>query len=597
LSRSALALVLILMIATSILLAFRTPTFDFDEALYRRVAEEMKTSQHYATMTWDGRPFLEKPPTYVWMIVGCSRLLDADPHSVSVIASRLPSLFFSTLTLLLLALFWHRVGPAYAGASGGSDRRDNKILLSRLLPPIAFGAALFPMVQVTSVMLDPMLTFFSTVVLVVFATAALRRDGDRLHLSRLQVIVAALAMTGAVAVKGLIGIVAPAIALVVHDILSTLMDDRSRSRIDHLRRRLGGTVMGTGPVFLLAIIFSTLVFIAFYREAGSSFLYEFLIRQHFGRGSNAFQGHKGPIFYYLLLLAFGGPAAALVWTGLGANKRPGAPFARWGFPLSWAIGLIAFISCLATKLPNYTWPAWPAIALSLCIVLVRATASDRTAPAAKPPISATIGAWTGILASALFSIVSITLCLGFHAIVTASTRSQRTHSILHLLEPLPLIVRLGLALISMAFAVQALVQWKFLRAVVRRTAAWQYVAAAAAVNCLVLILISQAVLPFVDETVRAPLVRIARLASAQQVSDGDLTTVALFSPTISSNYSGGNLIQLGARATTPVETRPHLFIAPIWQATLCEQKTSRLMTADKYLLLCRAQPISPNWPL
>jgi hypothetical protein len=196
-------------------------------------------------------------------------------------------------------------------------------------------------------------------------------------------------------------------------------------------------------------------------------------------------------------------------------------------------------------------------------------------------MAAAVAGWIGIVATAVLSIVSITLSLGFHAIVASSASSPRTHSILQLLEPLPFIVRLGLALIALAFAVQVLLQWKFVR-----TTAWQCVAAAAAVNCLVLLLVSQAVLPYVDETVRGPLIRVARLASAR----GDLTTVALFSPTISSNYSGGHLMQVGARATMPAEARQYLFIAPVWQSALCAQKKSRVMTADKYVLLCSEGP-------
>ena len=51
--RAATAVTLV-MVGTMLLLAITTPTFDFDEALYRRVAEEMKHSKEYFITTWDG---------------------------------------------------------------------------------------------------------------------------------------------------------------------------------------------------------------------------------------------------------------------------------------------------------------------------------------------------------------------------------------------------------------------------------------------------------------------------------------------------------------------------------------------------------------
>lgn len=565
--------VLLLMVATSILLAFRTPTFDFDEALYRRVAEEMKASHQYGTMTWDGHPFLEKPPTFVWMIVGCSRLIDGNSTAVSVIASRLPSLFFSTLTVLMLSLFWRRFGPLYATAFGSQSHPP--VVLSGLLPPIAFGAALFPMVQVTSVLLDPMLTFFTTTALLVFCAAFLGRTTARLHLSPGQTALAAMAMTGAVAVKGLIGIVAPVVGLVAHELLSTL-DEKSESRFASFWRRLFGSARGVAPAFLATIGLSIIVFAIFYWFAGPSFLYEFFIRQHFVRGARALQGHRGPVFYYALLLFIGGPAAALTCVSLGVRKQTRWPFARWGFPLSWCAGLLAFISLLATKLPNYTWPAWPAIALSLCILFVR----NDGGPTGIAWLSRVCG-WVGIVAAGLLAAFAVGLSFGVDAIARAA-QSARAHTILSSLTPFPLTVRLGLILIGLAFAAQALLQRQFLRRVTGgATAVWKILIAVAALNCLVLLIVSSAVVPFMDQTIREPLVRIARLASNRYVPGDELTTVGLFSPTISSNYSGGRLTQVGTQPSAKDS-----LIAPVWRAQTCRQPAFSGTERDGYLLLC-----------
>ena len=572
--------ILLVMAGTSILLAFRTPTFDFDEALYRRVAEEMKASHHYGAMTWDGRPFLEKPPTYVWMIVGCSRLIDGNSAAVSVIASRLPSLIFSTLTVLLLSLFWRRFSPSYAAAFGV---RSDSVALSGRLPPIAFGAALFPMVQVTSVLLDPMLTFFTTIVLLVFCAAFLQRETESLHLSGGQIAAAAVGMAGAVAVKGLIGFVAPAVALVAHELLSTL-DEKSRPRFAGLRRRLLGSARGVVPVFVIATAVSIIAFSVFYWFAGSAFLYEFLIRQHFVRGARALQGHRGPMVYYVLLLFVGGPVSAFTCVMLGVRKQTRWPFMRWGFPLSWSAGLIAFISLLATKLPNYTWPAWPAIALSLCILFLEKEGGSGLKVPAK------VCGWAGVVAASFLSALAIGVSFGLDEITRHEAPSTRAHALLSSFTPFPPIVRLGLILLGLAFAAQALLQFQFLRRVAEdATALWKILIAAAAVNCVILLIATSAVVPFMNQTIQAPLVRIAHLASSHSSPQEELTTIGLFSPTISSNYSGSRLTQVGTQSSTKA-----LLITPVWRSQICRQSPFTVAERDGYLLLCAPSKDSPS---
>lgn len=589
-ARVAITIAVALMVATSVLLAFQIPTFDFDEALYRRAAEEMKASHHYGALTWDARPFLEKPPTYVWTIVASSRLIDGDSR-VSVIAARLPSLLFSFLTVVLLCLFWYRFGPEYAAAFDASDAAQ-RVALSSLLPAVAFGAALFPMVQVTSVLLDPMLTFFTTIVLLVFCAAELRRDSPALRLSPAEGVVAGFAMAAAVAVKGLIGIGAPAIALVVHDILTTAFDDTPPHRLSALRHRLVGTLKGAAPAFGIGVAVSAMLYALFWRAAGSAFLYEFVIRQHFGRGTTAFQGHRGPVFYYLLLLFAGGPAAAFTCVTLGVKRPRSFSFARWGFPLSWSAGLIAFISLLATKLPNYTWPAWSAIALALCILLLRAS----LAPAAIPPATgagiawpSVVCAWIGIAATAMLCAAAAGLSMAFPQIVLHLNHSSRTEAILDSLLPLPLNVRVGLGLIAIGFALQTFFQGQYLRRVAAGAAAvWGFIVRATALNCLILVIASTTAIPYMDQRIRMPLVRMARLASDLHVAGDNLTTIGLFSPTISSNYSAGKVTQIGTPESRRTTTGRELRITPLWRAGSCLQPDFRRLEKDEYLLLCAA---------
>jgi 4-amino-4-deoxy-L-arabinose transferase-like glycosyltransferase len=573
--RVLIPLVLALMVGTSILLAFQTPTFDFDEALYRRLAEEMKVSHQYFGLTWDGRAFYEKPPTYVWTIVMASRVIDGPSPAVSIFACRAPSLLFSILTLTLLSLFWRRRSRFYAAEFGASPARRG--FCSAVLPVVAFGAALFPMVQVTSVLLDPMLTLFLTVVLLIFTGAMLRR-GETLKLSITQTVVAGVAMALAVAVKGLIGIVLPAIAIGAHEVLSALAE-----------RRWPRVVRGVLPAFALATALSCAVFAFFYRSMGLPFVREFLIRQHFVRGSTTFQGHGGPVFYYLILLFMAGPAVAFTCVALFAKSSSRLTFSRWGFPLSWSAALVLFISLLATKLPNYTWPLWPAVALSLCVLMVRAD----TMPPGERGIGriGSIIATIGMAATGALAIAALAGSFGLDMLAETLMKSLRARTLLTVTEPWPLQVRLGLGIIAVAFALQIVQQRSFLRKIRTRAAGgWSVIATSAALNCTALMVASFAVVPHFDQALRGPLERVSRTAAKQQVTGGDLTTIALFSPTISSSYGGGAITQVGSRGPYPAPAaEQHLVLVPVWQSRACRRPGFDITDSDAYLLLCRSR--------
>lgn len=584
--------VLALMAGTSILLAFHTPTFDFDEALYRRLAEEMKASHQYFAVTWDGRAFYEKPPTYLWTIVATSRLVDGPSPGISLLACRLPSLLFSVLTIILLSMFWRRFGRVYTAGFGGGQE-DQRVALSAMLPPIAFGTALLPMAGVSSVLLDPMLTFFLTIVLLILAAALLRRTTSEVRLSAAETTIAASAMAGAMAVKGLIGVVLPAVAIVTHEMLTALCDPEARPRLQSFWRRLVGVASGVAASFALAAILACGIYAFFYRAMGRAFLTEFLVGQHFGRGARALQGHHGTVFYYVVVLFLAGPAMAFTSSALAAKRQSAMPFAQWGFPLSWSAALIVFFSLLATKLPNYTWPVWPALSLSLCILIMRAStmrpAEDQLQPIRILWLRRGVAAIGIVVASAL-TVMTLAISFGLDLFIERSVTSLRTRTILMSIEPLPLHVRFGLGLIAVAIALQIAQQWIFVRKVTAGAAAvWRVMAGAAALNCVVLVIASLAVVPYFDQTIRGPFVRLARIASRQHITGGDLTTITLFSPTVSSNFSGGPVTQLGVRQSLFfAAASQHLVLAPVWQSAACRQPGFVVTDTDAYLLLCTA---------
>ena len=570
------AVIAALAVAASLLWIVQTatvPTFDFDEALYRRIAEEMKQSGSYLRQTWDGRPFYEKPPTYEWAIVLASRAVDGPRDTVSVFASRLPSLLFSWGTMLLLAWFWKRSATDYARLFG-SEREMPQWMTSPALPILAYNAALLPVAGAGCVLLDPMLTFFLTVPLMMFSRATLR-SGSRLELTTRETVIAAVAMAAATAIKGLIGLVIPALAIAVHIVLSRSV----RSAATTLRR--------AAPAFAGGAILAALFYGVIYIRSGPRFFYEFFVRQHFGRGLTAMQGHNGPFFYHaLVVLLFGGALVSCVLL-LAARKGPLVPYARWAFPLSWIIAVIVFYSAMATKLPNYTWPVWPALSIAVCILGVRSAA----------PRAAGQRRWqraTAVLALAspiLLSAISMIVASGLDPLLLPLR--PRTRMIVSAFAPLPGLVRAAFFIAGVLFIGQYLVLQHFRRRSLEGPAhLWQPLAASAFLNAAAVVLVCLAIIPHAARGARGPLVQLARAAAHRHQPGGDFTTVGLFSPTVSSSYDAGYLQQLGLRSLDASKFAPpgqHLVLAPIWVASPCSQRDFRLLQRTGYLVLCESR--------
>ncbi|GAC1431007.1 MAG: hypothetical protein NVSMB68_03250 [Thermoanaerobaculia bacterium] len=571
-------LILGILIATLIVQAVTAPTFDFDEALYRRVAEEMKNSHEYFVTTWDGRPFYEKPPTYFWTIVLSSVLFDGSDSHVSIFAARFPSLIFSILTIASLAWFWRRSAPRYAEVFGLTIEGTRRWLLSPLLPVLAYGSGIFAIGGASGVVLDPMLTLCLLGPLFAFSSAFLRGRSSRFELTHTEFLMAAGGMAAAVAVKGLIGVALPALALALHALLEASMS-----------RWTARSARQIGALFLTASLAAALFYLFLYQCSGRAFLYEFFVRQHFLRATKVLQGHGGSLLFHLaVVLLLGGPLVAFVTRGLRWRGR--SEFAQWGFPLTWTAALIIFYSAVATKLPNYTWPVWPALALALCVTVMRSQVDGKPAPLRT-------SRWPHIIAPALVlpaALLLIVLGAGverwWHP--AAATRAG---VMLSAIEPLPLSVRAGLLIAGLAMAMQVYGITRFGRRIDDRSMLlWRSLASATALNCAALIALSLAVLPIAGRLLRGPLVRLSREASLEHVKGGDLITVGLFSPTVSSNYEGGPIRQLGHLSNRdPLTSGQHLVLVPMWRLGVCGEPGFTVIGRDGFLTLCEKR-IAPR---
>ncbi len=111
--RSRIELVLVLMLGLFALAPkiAAPPLIDWDEATYAEVAHEAVVNGHYLDFTWDGDPYLKKPPLLFWMMAASFKTFGE-----SEFAARLPSLLMGLGTLALIYFGAAAVGGRAAGA-------------------------------------------------------------------------------------------------------------------------------------------------------------------------------------------------------------------------------------------------------------------------------------------------------------------------------------------------------------------------------------------------------------------------------------------------------------------------------------------------
>ncbi len=86
------------------------PLVDWDEATYAEVAHEAVASGHYLNLSWNGAPYLKKPPLLFWMQAGSFKAFGESEFS-----ARLPSVLMGVGTVLLIYL----MAAAAAGRIAG----------------------------------------------------------------------------------------------------------------------------------------------------------------------------------------------------------------------------------------------------------------------------------------------------------------------------------------------------------------------------------------------------------------------------------------------------------------------------------------------
>jgi 4-amino-4-deoxy-L-arabinose transferase-like glycosyltransferase len=339
---------LILVAAIWIYFLFFLPTFDLDESLYRRVAEEMKRSHLWWTPKWDGDVLFHKPPILYWLIAGISNVVDGSTQAVSIFSARLPSV----LSCVGIMMFLQRTAARWR-------------FKNTWIAPLAFTMGIFPMVTSASVIFDVLQTLCFMPALLLSAQYFMnaRAQDPEFSVPALRTrdwIFWVLSLFLATAVKGLNGLVVPSFAFFLQMILF------SRVQLQNRFRFFISECLAYGfKVFLPATFLSFLYYWFLDHKMGPAFTHEFFWVQHFGRSSEAMEAHGGSFLYHPISVFFGAGllAPVLIW----AWSRAKLKYSQYGFPLTYVFAFLFVFGFSATKLPHYTWPVWPALALALGI--------------------------------------------------------------------------------------------------------------------------------------------------------------------------------------------------------------------------------------
>lgn len=298
--------------------------WDRDEGEYAEAVREMAAAGEWLVPTFRGQPFLEKPPMLYWLARSSAALLGP-----SETALRLPSAVLGVLTCV----------ATYALGAALWDRRAGLFAALVLATSPLFAA-------VDRLLLaDPSLVFFSTTALLFYA-----RCGRG---SRCALFLAYAALGGAALAKGPVAFFAlPAFAA-----------------FEWLTREGPACEVPAAIVRRHALPLSVAVGIAapWFAHAWAAHPEEmraFFTSENVERLRRGFEGHGGPVFYYVPVLLLG----MLPWSlFLGCAGRRLSPAADRGTLLLavWiAVPLVVF-SLGATKLPHYALPMVPPIA---CLV-------------------------------------------------------------------------------------------------------------------------------------------------------------------------------------------------------------------------------------
>ena len=352
--RRAAALLVLVSLAAFLPGFFQIPPVDRDEAYFAQASKQMVETGNYVDIRYQGDVRYRKPIGIYWLQAGAVRLAQA----LGVPAAR-------------ERIWLYRI-PSLLGALGG--------VLATYWCALAFGsrraAVLAALMMAGSILLgvearlaktDAVLLFTIVVAMGALARAyMLPRPTIAGGPSRLDWRVAALfwtALAAGILDKGPLDLMVVGLAALTLSII-----ERSARWLKPLR-----PLAGTAWMILLVLPW----FIAIYWRAGNAFLVDSVGHDMLSKIGGGQEAHGAPPAYYLVLFfltffpgsALALPAVPAIWS---TRREPAVRFL-----LAWLVPSWVVFELVATKLPHYVLPLYPAIAMLFAIVVDKKQLSTR----------------------------------------------------------------------------------------------------------------------------------------------------------------------------------------------------------------------------
>jgi len=362
---------LVLLIFTVYLsLTTASSLWDRDEPRFSRATVEMVESGNYLFPTFNHQLRPDKPILIYWLMSIPVRILGVSELSCRLVAP-IATLFTALLTFWLGRRLYDLKTAFWAGL----------ILMLTPLMTVSGTAATTDallLACITGAIASFMLSWF---------------NGFRLW----HIILLILSLSGAMLTKGPVGLAVPLLVIV-----AILLFARAQT-------------LNPWPYagwLLFAVTASTLLFLSWGLPANAATNGEFL-RQGIGkhvvnRSLNAMESHGGKsvvfYFYYIpvLILTFFPWILYLPRIFSESPRLSDEAPKRHRILFCWVLPVIILMSLVATKLPHYILPAWPALAITAALGLNQAS---RTRREGNNSIAARVGLW-------LFVFIGIVLGMG-----------------------------------------------------------------------------------------------------------------------------------------------------------------------------------------
>ena len=317
--------------------------WDVDEGVNAQAAREMRDADTWIVPTFNYQLRTAKPVMLYWL-----QRASYAAFGVNEFAARLPSVLAGWLAVLLTYELAQRMFTRATGLLAGI------VLLSAVQFALLAHAAT-P---------DATLLLFTCLTYLAFWTG---QEGG----SRRWWLSTAAACGLAVLTKGPIGVALPGLVILLY-----FLWNREPGRL------LDWRIFGAALVFVL-VAGPWYGLVA--NETRGEWVKAFIGKENLQRFSSPMDQHDGPFFYYLMALPvmfapWSAFLLAVLWYGLrGTTRRPNPPVSfppgeegesvaeravrAHRFLVCWFLAYLVVFSTAATKLPNYIFPLYPALAI------------------------------------------------------------------------------------------------------------------------------------------------------------------------------------------------------------------------------------------